>query len=314
MKHNLRITIIILIMFILSQFIGLYVVNIYSNQKIIDGEISFVEPNKIIPYGMGVDLKQNQEYQLNFISILFSFIIAFLVIYALMHIRAKSVMKGWFFIITIIALAIAFNAILPDFKYVSIFSLILALPITFSKIYRQGIISHNFSELFIYPGIAAIFVPILNLTWMIILLILISIYDAWAVWKSKVMQKMAKFQMDQMNMIAGFMIPYADKKEKERIKKMREKFKEKKITEKQMQNKKFKVHLAILGGGDIVFPIITSGVVLKTWGIFPAIAIIFGALIGLSYLLFFGKKKFYPAMPFISVGIFLAMGITWLIM
>ena len=313
MKHNLRITIIILIMFVLSQFIGLYVVNTYSNQKIINGEVSFVEPSKIIPYGMGVDLKSNQEYKLNFISILFSFIIAFLVIYALMHIRAKSVMKGWFFIITIIALAIAFNAILPDFKYITIFSLILALPISFSKIYRQGIVSHNFSELFIYPGIAAIFVPILNLTWMIILLILISIYDAWAVWKSQVMQKMAKFQMDQMNMIAGFMIPYADKKERERIKKLKQKLKEKKLTEEQIKNKKFKVHLAILGGGDIVFPIITSGVVLKTWGILPAIAVIFGALLGLSYLLFFGKKKFYPAMPFISAGIFLAMGIIWLI-
>ncbi len=46
-----------------------------------------------------------------------------------------------------------------------------------------------------YTGIAILFVPILNVFWMIILLIVISIYDAYAVWKSKHMVKMANFQM-----------------------------------------------------------------------------------------------------------------------
>lgn len=314
MKHNLRITTIILAMFILTQFIGLYVVDTYSTQKVIDGNITQINATKQIPYGMGVDLETPEEYNTTFTSIFFSFLIAFLIIYALTHLKAKRVMKGWFFVVTVLALGIALTAILPKFNHVAIASLIIAIPVAFSKVFRQGILSHNLSELLIYPGIAAIFVPILNLKWTIVLLVLISLYDAWAVWKSKIMLKMAKFQMEELNVLGGFMIPYADKKERAKIKKIKEQLKAKKITEEQAAKKKVKVKMAILGGGDIVFPIITSGVVLKTWGVLPAIGIIAGALLGLSYLLFFGKKKAYPAMPYISAGIFLAMGITYFLM
>ena len=76
----------------------------------------------------------------------------------------------------------------------------------------------------------------------------------------------------------------------------------------ELKKKKIKMNIAILGGGDVVFPIISAGVMLKTLGIWPAIFVIIGAALGLSYLLFFSKKKkFYPAMPFITAGIFLGM-------
>jgi len=66
--------------------------------------------------------------------------------------------------------------------------------------------------------------------------------------------------------------------------------------------------MAILGGGDVVFPIITAGVMLVNFGFWPALFVILGATLGLSYLLFFASpKKFYPAMPFITLGIFLGM-------
>ena len=87
------------------------------------------------------------------------------------------------------------------------------------------------------------------------------------------------------------------------------------MTKEQAEKKGVKINVAILGGGDVVFPIIVSGVVLKTWGVCPAIGVILGALLGLGTLLFFSeKKKFYPAMPFISTGIFLAMGISYLLL
>jgi len=42
--------------------------------------------------------------------------------------------------------------------------------------------------------------------------------------------------------------------------------------------------------------------------------VIAGAFLGLlSLFLFSEKKKFYPAMPFITAGIFLGMIIGWLI-
>ena len=89
---------------------------------------------------------------------------------------------------------------------ISLIALVIAIPLAIGKIYKRNFIVHNFSELLIYPGIAAVFVPLLNLTSIIILLILISIYDMWAVWKSKIMQKMAKFQMNELKIFGGFYV------------------------------------------------------------------------------------------------------------
>jgi presenilin-like A22 family membrane protease len=80
------------------------------------------------------------------------------------------------------------------------------------------------------------------------------------------------------------------------------------IPKSQLKNKKVKANVAILGGGDVVFPIITAGVMLVQFGFLPALLVIAGATLGISYLLFVAeKKKFYPAMPFITTGIFLGI-------
>ncbi len=48
-----------------------------------------------------------------------------------------------------------------------------------------------------------------------------------------------------------------------------------------------------------------------TW---TAVLVVLGATLGLAYLLLFSeKKKFYPAMPFITIGILLAMLVGLLI-
>ena len=170
---------------------------------------------------------------------------------------------------------------------------------------------HNATELFVYPGIAAIFIPILSVYTVLILLVLISIYDMWAVWHSGIMQKMAKFQMEELNIFGGFFIPYMTKKVREQIQKLR--IKEKKTKKKSKQG--IKVSIAILGGGDVIFPIITAGVFMAAFGIVPALFIIGGAFAGLgSLFLMSEKKKFYPAMPFISGGIFLGILLWWLIL
>jgi presenilin-like A22 family membrane protease len=179
------------------------------------------------------------------------------------------------------------------------------------KIFRPTNKIHNFTELLIYPGIAAIFVPMLSVFSIIILLILISVYDIWAVWHSGIMQKMAKYQMEEVGVFGGFLISNLTKEQREMIKKFRAQ-KTKSIGKKL---KKLKIKIAMLGGGDVIFPIITSGVFMIAYrSIVPALFIIFGALAGLTYLLFTSeKKKFYPAMPFISVGIFIALAIWYLL-
>jgi len=307
MKHNLKITIILLLMFITTQFIGLYVVDHYSKTKVIEGQVVEIEAPDL-PLGLETpELKEKREFNQIFISILIAFAIAISLLFLLTKFKAAFVLKLWFFVVVIIALVISFIAILPTFQYVTIMALVIALPLAFVKIYRQDFLVHNMTELFIYPGIAAVFVPILNIWTIVGLLILISAYDMWAVWHSGIMQKMAKYQINKLKVFSGFFVPYVSKNMRNKIKKMKKS---------ELKKKKIKVNVAILGGGDVIFPIIAAGVMMKTFPetIKPALLVIFGAVLGLSYLFFFAKKKkFYPAMPFISEVIFIAIGLSYLI-
>jgi presenilin-like A22 family membrane protease len=119
------------------------------------------------------------------------------------------------------------------------------------------------------------------------------------------MQKMAKYQINTLGVISGFFIPYISKEVRDSIKG---------LSKEQLKKKKIKAQVAILGGGDIIFPIITAGVLLRDFGFYPSLFVLFGATLGLSYLLFLAeKKKFYPAMPFITAGIFFGMILSWFI-
>jgi len=295
MKHTVNITVFLLAMFFVTQFIGIYVVDFYQSD------------DKELPYGMKApEVEQETDFYTSFLpSIIIAFIIAISILFILIKFDAEMVLKVWFFLVVTIALGITLNAIIPEFTNSSIFILIIALPLSFIKIFKRDFVVHNATELFIYPGIAAVFVPLLNMWTIIILLILISGYDMWAVWHSGIMQKMAKYQINKLKVFSGFFIPYMSDKTRAKIKKMKKS---------DVKKKKIKVNLAILGGGDIIFPIIAAGVALKTWGFGAALLIILGATLGLSYLFFMAKKKkFYPAMPFITAGIFLAMIISYLI-
>jgi len=325
MKHNLQVTLIILSMFILTQFIGLLVVNAYSpiHKQIINettGEMQNVTIDKL-PEGFQppADIKPMEFLPM----LVISFILAIIIMLILMKFGLNRILKFWFFVVVIIAIGLTLNAILNLFPalnnylipnnltYAFFISLILAIPLAIYKIFKRNILIHNVTELMVYPGLAAVLVPLFNIPAIIIILIIISIYDAWAVWHSGIMQKMAKFQMNELKIFAGFFIPYIGSKQRQEINLIKSKYKSQKLQEKVLKKKKMKVSLAILGGGDVVFPIIAAGTLLRIHGWVPAIFIIFGALAGLTFLLAISqKKKFYPAMPFITAGIFLAM-LVW---
>jgi len=318
MKHNIKITAILLLMFIATQFIGLYVVNYYSPVRVSAGNLVNVSAPDL-PFGLqSPELKENSDFNYAFVSVLLAFIIAISLMLFLTKLNAEFFLRLWFFLVIVISLGIVFNMLaLILFNNIAnsslwglqlswIIAIIISLPLAYIKIYKRNFLVHNATELLVYPGIATIFVPILNLWTISLLLILISIYDAWAVWHSGIMQKMAKYQINKLNVFSGFFIPYASKKVKLQIQKMKKS---------KIGNKKIRFNIAILGGGDVVFPIITAGVMLKTLGLMPAIFVIGGATVGLTYLFFFAeKKKFYPAMPFITTGMFVGMILSYLLL
>jgi len=315
MKHNLKITAIILGLFILTQFIGLYVVNHYSSVKVVQGNVSNVSAPEL-PFGLETpEPEQPREFNQIFMAIIIAFVIAISLLFFLMHFKAQLFLKIWFLLVVTIALGISFNALLPDVSYAYIIASAVAFPLALIKIFKRNFLIHNATELFIYPGIAAVFVPILNFYTVIILLLVISAYDMWAVWHSKVMQKMAKFQINKLKVFSGFFIPYLSSRAKAMVKKIKK--------PEELEKKKIKVNVAILGGGDVIFPIIAAGVMLKIFGFInisgytlplASILVILGSILGLSYLFYYSeKRKFYPAMPFITAGIFLGIALSWLI-
>jgi len=293
-KHTWKITTILIIMFLVAQLIGLFVINFYTNND--------------LPYGM--QPPEEMQTDLSLVSIIIAFAIALSLIFLLTKIKARWLLRLWFFAVIIIALGIALSAIFFNLspKYIMYISLIIAIPLAFFKVFKQNFLIHNLTELLVYPGIAAVFVPILNIWGIVLLLIVISLYDIYAVWHAKFMQKMAKYQINHLKFFAGFFIPYADSKERKKIKALKQKYKNKKIPNSVIKKKKIKVSLAILGGGDVVFPIIAAGVLLRSSGLIPALLVSLFATIALLILQILAKKgKFYPAMPFISAGIFVGM-------
>ncbi len=251
MKHTLRITLILVILFLLAQIIGLIITNRYLEKN--------------LPYNIE---RPNIKKETSFFPILTIVLIATFIIYLIARFKAIRLWKLWFFFSVVLTLSISFSAFIQQN-----IAFLLAILLSIFKVFKPNVIVHNFTELFIYGALSAIFVPVLSLISISILLVLISIYDIIAVWKTKHMVKLAKFQT-RLRIFAGLLIPYKNGN-------------------------------AILGGGDIGFPLLFSGVLLNNFG-FKAFIVPFVVSLAL-FILFLKseKKKFYPAMPFLTIGCFI---------
>jgi len=266
MKHTREVTLILILLFLMAQIIGLGIINSYIDvEKVIEKKIVIIDGKEEtieiiveketvdkLPYGIErPELKEKTSY----LSIIFAVIIATILALILLKYQAMRLWKAWFFLSVFFTLMIAFNAFISSF-----FSLILALALAFLKTFKNNFYIHNL-------GIAA----------MIIVLVVISVYDFIAVFKTKHMIKMAKFQT-KIKLFAGLYVPYGKK-------------------------------AAILGGGDLGFPLLFSGVVFRSYGWISLIIVLTSAL-ALSYLLFKSEKnKYYPAMPYLTIGCLIGYGI-----
>ena len=295
MKHTLKITITLVLFFFMAQFTGLIIVNHYIDHKR-SAEIKETVM-KPLPYGLERPEVKNQSA--SFIYITIAILIGTALVLLLVKFNKPMIWRIWFFATVWLTLSIALAAFLNN-----ILAAIIALILSMLKLYKPGLIIQNLSEIFIYGGLAAIFVPMLNLFAAFMLLIVISVYDYLSVYKTKHMVKLAEFQ-SKSKVFAGLFIPYGKGRinAKENIEPQL-----KKISGKTRQR------VAVLGGGDIGFTLIFAGVVMKglllqgpvLTGFLKTLIIPVAASIALLFLLVKGQEnKFYPAMPILSIGCFL---------
>lgn len=322
MKHDPKITAILIAIFVLTQIFGLYITSAYLEPIADDASINRADMNasfKDLPLGLD---RPEVEQDYSFIYILFGILFGTIILLILARYKKRKAWKIWYLFAVVMAMTVVLSAFMDQYLALIIASLLGSI-----KIYRMNPIIHNVTEIMIYSGIAVIFVPILNIFSATILLLLISVYDAYAVWKSKHMIRLAKFQSSS-GLFAGLSIPYDTKsitrfystkkadKPSDSQKGIKEKQARKDIKRKQGKN-------AILGGGDMAFPLLFSGAVLHsliTGGTplgtaFLKVSIISSfAAIAISLLFIYGKKdRFYPAMPFISAGCFLGYAVMLII-
>lgn len=286
MKHSLKITLILLVFFLLSQVVGLVVVNQYidKQQTAVTGEIVYKE----LPIGDRPPL----EKETSFIPLFIMLLVGTAVLLLLIKFHLVWAWKISFFIAVVVTLTVALGAFMQPLIAAGI-----AVALALIKLFRPQIILHNITEVFIYGGLAAIFVPVFSLWSIIILLVLISLYDMYAVWKSKHMITLATFQ-NEAKVFSGLAIPYQLPKK----------------TTAAATGKTVTVRTAMLGGGDMGFPLLFAGVVMQQVGFLNSLLIPLCAGIALFLLMWKGEeKKFYPAMPFLTLGCLVGYGVVLLV-
>jgi presenilin-like A22 family membrane protease len=302
MKHDWRITALLVTIFFISQLVGLHIISQYvdieqtaaTGKTVVNAENYVIAPPEV----------ENENW--SWIPIVLAVLIGTGMVLLIAKFRLFAFWKIWFFLSVLIALFHAFSPYVFEFfqkvyplSYTSSFvvTLVFAAYVGWLKMASNDIFIHNLSEIFIYGGIAALFVPWLNVTAAIVLLIFIALYDAYAVYKSKHMIDLATFQAES-RLFAGLFIP----KTTQAISKP--------VALK--PSKQGKSTHAILGGGDIAFPMLFTGSVLKYTNDFGAALIItVCATIALLILFMLSREgKFYPAMPAISAGCFVGLALV----
>ncbi len=322
MKHNKKTSVILLTIFVIIQIVGILVINSYRPIETLSTNETIVD----LPFNL------NENNSGNPISILTSLVLAIFIISILLKYKLKYIIKFWFLIVVVISIGITINAFIKGIftqNITWIIAITTALTLGILKVQIPNKYIHNATEILIYPGVATILLAtiytsnssITNIITIITILIGISIYDIWGVRKSKIITKMAKYQMEEVKVFGGLIIPSLTKEDKLKIKLLKQKYTNKKIPQEEIKKSKIKTSAAILGGGDIAFTTLTMGIFAWTFpqqilfniqGLIPAIFVLIGALAGLSYIMFLGDtKKPYPAMPYITIGILATLLVWW---
>mgnify|MGYP000023418378 CR=1 FL=1 len=288
MKHPKNISLITILFFLLSQLFGMFLLLNSFDVKVIEGKTMPVYKETAIGERPRITGFQTIGY------IVVAILLGTSVLLVIIRYSLSLLWKLMYITAIFFSSLISLNSILP-----LLFSIFIAIIFCIFK-YKKGYhILNNFIDMFVFSGIAIIFAPLMDSLHALLLLFLISFYDIIAVNKTKHMVKLAEFQLSS-GMFAGLKLPYRSIKGKGKI---------------ELKNKG-KVSSAIIGGGDVVFPLIFTATIMNKLilsGMNKSLAFIFSLPVPvlnslmLSLLLYISKKnRYYPAMPFLATACLLS--------
>ena len=244
------------------------------------------------------------------VPFLIAFVIAvILIIVLLKFLKLPIIFSGLFTFIMFIGSQAVFSAVLGDTPLILgiitspvllLISTLLAIGVVAARYIRPNLITHNIAIFLGVAGVSAVLGVNLRPEVIILLLILLSIYDFIAVFKTKHMVSMFK-DLLKRGMPLAIVVPENPAEFTAHVKEVSRK----KLAETEHKHEEKKV--LMLGTGDLAFPALFAVSALAehyaTAGFLPAIAIVIGSVIGLvfnHYLLFVKKYRFIPALPFIA--------------
>ncbi|MCD6496591.1 MAG: hypothetical protein J7K54_04940 [Candidatus Aenigmarchaeota archaeon] len=301
MKHTLSVTMVLVIVFLFIQIFGLYAfsqsMHITTNDN----------GSRSVSYAdTAVGERPEIEGAVSLLYILFGILIGTGIVMMFARFGQVNLWKIMYFMAVWLASAITLGVFISPTMAMAVAAVLALL-----ELVRTNIYIHNITEILIYPGIALLFAPLFNIYWAAMLLLAISAYDMFAVWKSGHMITLAKFQTGT-RAFAGFVVPYGIGR-KGGIK-----------TDIPRGVKVRGMKTAILGGGDIAFPLVFSAVALDWLIRYTGVSLFHAFLESLIIPLFTAaallalfvkaeKDKFYPAMPFVTAGCFAGFAVVWLL-
>lgn len=207
-----------------------------------------------------------------------SIIVGTLGILVIIYFKWENIAKIWFIFSVFVTLFLVIGSFI-DVYIAAIIAAIFAI----LKIYKTKIWINNLVEVIMYPGLAILIYSILNIYSVMILFTIIAIYDYVAVRKTKHMIKMADFFKGN-KMFPGIIIP------------------------------KNKNEFAILGGGDIAFPMLFNAVIVKMYGWQAGMISILPIALSLLFLFVISKKgTYYPAIPYLFAGCLISLGVMQIV-
>ena len=263
----------IIILFLTTQFIGLYVGDQY-NQAISSG---IAEPA----------LENSESIETSFY--LFGYIMFSTVIILIIIKFKKSFIRILEAFVIFMSSWITFDFLVPlDIWYLSL-GFFLALILTAWKMYRPTILSQDVAAVISGAGVGAILGASLGVIPSIVFMLILSVYDFVSVFITKHMVHMAKALTERPT---SFTIAAPHE------------FKTMTYSPTKSKRSKKRIHVFQLGVGDMVIPLMFAVSVLNRFGIVSSIASIVGSAIALLSLIYFIKKRPQPlpALPFITFG------------
>ncbi|MBZ9572431.1 hypothetical protein KJA15_03815 [Patescibacteria group bacterium] len=222
---------------------------------------------------------------ISLLQFIFSFIFVGLIIFLIIKFVKFRPRKGILFK-SLFILIVSIGSFFFLGWWIGDFALILILILIFYWLKKPNILIHDFLLISGMVGIGSTFGLRLQPLTVVTLLVIFSIYDIVAVYKTKHMVRMAK-EMIKAGAIPGIILPP-------------------KISEFQTSLGTVKPggRFLILGGGDIVFPLLLVASLVPK-GILDSLIVAIFATVGLliSFLIFFSQKtrKPIPALPPIAL-------------